>query len=403
MLVAAGGHENVNDAVVAAARELVGQTAKVRLVLWDEDGARVAASSGGGAWELPQDAADQLRRAALASAPVEVLTLQSSVLARARAGRGRRRAPRPPGRARGRAGGPCVRLPAADVEGPLRLARGARFAGVAGARRRIACREPPPPEERGPLPFARRPLERPDHGARQRPASSRIRARRSSVCSGTRSTRSRARASTGSSRQADRARLTQVVAGADEHGRRDAYLRVLAAPSGRTLAPVRGAAHATAGGRAHPRDRPEQPRRQRAEGVRGAARPSGLPRPGHQSGQPRSLRRPRAARSPFDRADGVADLRDVRRPGRLQDRQRQSRASRGRRDSQGGRRAARGRRSPGRHRRAVRRRRVRHPARRRRGLGRGGNGRRTAADKRSRSRPRSTGSRSIRGPASASA
>jgi diguanylate cyclase (GGDEF)-like protein/PAS domain S-box-containing protein len=80
VLVAAGGRENVNEAVVAAARELVGQEAKVRLVLWEEDGGRVAASSGGGAWELPQDAADQLRQAVLVSEPVQVVPLQASVL-----------------------------------------------------------------------------------------------------------------------------------------------------------------------------------------------------------------------------------------------------------------------------------------------------------------------------------
>ena len=51
-LVAAGGQRQVNDAVVAAARELVGAEAKVRLVLWDDEGGRVAASSGGGACEL---------------------------------------------------------------------------------------------------------------------------------------------------------------------------------------------------------------------------------------------------------------------------------------------------------------------------------------------------------------
>ena len=80
VLVAAGGRENVNDAVVAAARELVGPAAKVRLVLWDDDGARVAASSGGGAWELPQETADHLRQA-LASDPVQVAALQAPVLA----------------------------------------------------------------------------------------------------------------------------------------------------------------------------------------------------------------------------------------------------------------------------------------------------------------------------------
>ena len=79
-LVAAGGRENVNDAVVAAARELVGDEAKVRLVLWDEEGGRVAASSGGGAWELPAETADQLRHAMLDSGPVQRVTLEAPVL-----------------------------------------------------------------------------------------------------------------------------------------------------------------------------------------------------------------------------------------------------------------------------------------------------------------------------------
>ena len=48
--------------------------------------------------------------------------------------------------------------------------------------------------------------------------------------------------------------------------------------------------------RARPRHRAQRPRRQRAQGVRGAARPPGLPRPGHRPGQPRAVRRARAPR-----------------------------------------------------------------------------------------------------------
>ena len=44
------------------------------------------------------------------------------------------------------------------------------------------------------------------------------------------------------------------------------------------------------------RHRPQLPRRQRAQGVRGAARPPGVPRPGHRPGQPRAVRRARAPR-----------------------------------------------------------------------------------------------------------
>ena len=77
--------------------------------------------------------------------------------------------------------------------------------------------------------------------------------------------------------------------------RRDPRDRVLAQASGRHLAPVRGAAHRSAPGRARSRHRPEQPRRERAQGLRGPARAPGLPRPGHEPRQPGPLRRPRAA------------------------------------------------------------------------------------------------------------
>ncbi len=84
--------------------------------------------------------------------------------------------------------------------------------------------------------------------------------------------------------------------------------------------------------------RPQQPRRQRAEGVRGPARPPGIPRSGHRPREPRALRRPRRARATRDRARRPADRRHVHRPRRLQDGQRQPRP-RGRRHRAAGGRA----------------------------------------------------------------
>ena len=81
VLVGAGGRENVNDAVVAATRELVGQSPKVRLILWTEDAAVVAASSGGGSWELSPNCAESLRETTVSRRPVEAVTLPAATLA----------------------------------------------------------------------------------------------------------------------------------------------------------------------------------------------------------------------------------------------------------------------------------------------------------------------------------
>ena len=73
-----------------------------------------------------------------------------------------------------------------------------------------------------------------------------------------------------------------------------------------SVAPVRGPAHEPARRRARPRHRAQLPRRLRAQGLRGAARPPGVPRPGHRPRQPRAVRR---ARAPRRRAQPAASTR----------------------------------------------------------------------------------------------
>ena len=128
-----------------------------------------------------------------------------------------------------------------------RLARVARLAGVARRRGCVAGRGPAPAAERGALPVAGRPLERPDHRARRATAPSPTRARRSSACSATRSTRSRASAF---DRLLDRSgplapRADHRTGAATRPTARVAHVRLLAAAPRRPLAPVRGAAHRT--------------------------------------------------------------------------------------------------------------------------------------------------------------
>jgi diguanylate cyclase (GGDEF)-like protein/PAS domain S-box-containing protein len=60
-LVEAVGRASVNEAAVASAVRILGPDAKVRLVLWDEQRARVAASNGAGTWDLSTDAGEWLR------------------------------------------------------------------------------------------------------------------------------------------------------------------------------------------------------------------------------------------------------------------------------------------------------------------------------------------------------
>ena len=62
-------------------------------------------------------------------------------------------------------------------------------------------------------------------------------------------------------------------------------------------APVRDPPHEPARRRERARHRAQQPRRQRAQGLRAAARAPGVPRPGHRPRQPRALRRARAPRA----------------------------------------------------------------------------------------------------------
>ena len=128
-------------------------------------------------------------------------------------------------------------------------------------------------------------------------------------------------------RPSDRTRLLQVVEGADP-ARHRRHVRVHACAPRRRVAPVRGPAHQPARRRARPGHRPQLPRHQRAQGVRGAARPPGLPRSRDRPRQPRALRRPRRStrsRAPVREGRG---RRDVHRPRRLQDDQRQPRPRR---------------------------------------------------------------------------
>jgi diguanylate cyclase (GGDEF)-like protein/PAS domain S-box-containing protein len=60
-LVGAVGRASVNEAAVASAVRILGSEAKVRLVLWEEDRARVVASSATGTWKLSVEAGDWIR------------------------------------------------------------------------------------------------------------------------------------------------------------------------------------------------------------------------------------------------------------------------------------------------------------------------------------------------------
>ena len=231
-----------------------------------------------------------------------------------------RRAPRPAAGRHGRCALLAALDPRRDARGARRrcagsdgtrvagLARGAGDAGLARGRGCGARRGSPSSRGRGAVPVARRPLERPDHRARRRRhgdlpepvdrAPARLLDRRDR----------------GHALRSAPARLGSPEAGADpDRAARldagDARDRMLAPASRRDLAAVRGAADEPAPGRARARHRAQQPRRQRAEGLRGPARAPGVPRSGHEPRQPRALRRPRAARPDEDGA-----RRPVRRP-----------------------------------------------------------------------------------------
>src|SRR3954471_8973283 len=234
-----------------------------------------------------------------------------------------RRRPRPARRQR-RAG----RL-ARAAQRPARRPARPGHADLPGPRERGADRGGPPPRERGALRLARPARQRPHHRPgrrRHHRLSEPLDRARPRLCA----------------RRRDRDALRPPAGARGEQppaapaGRRlglrrerDRGARVLAAPHRRVAAPVRGPAHQPARGRRRPRDRAQQPRRQRAQGLRGAARPPGLPRPGHQPRQPGAVRRARAPRRRAQPPRAARHRRHLPRPRRLQDDQRQPRPRRG--------------------------------------------------------------------------
>src|SRR3954447_16625106 len=284
-----------------------------------------------------------------------------------------RRRPRPARRQR-RAG----RL-ARAAQRPARRPARPGHADLPGPRERGADRGGPPPRERGALRLARPARQRPHHRPgrrRHHRLSEPLDRARPRLCARRRD-RDAVRPPAGPRGEQPAAAPAGRRLGLRRE--RDRGARVLAAPHRRVAAPVRGPAHQPARGRRRPRDRAQQPRRQRAQGLRGAARPPGLPRPGHEPRQPRPVRRARAPRRRAQPPRAARHRRHLPRPRRLQDDQRQPRPRRGRRGP------ARGGRAPGhehprhRHRGALRRRRVRHPARGRRQRAGGGRHRRARA------------------------
>ena len=61
-LVEAVGRATVNDAIATSAADIVGNAAKVRLVLWTDDSAEVAASNGAGSWDVSRQAVNWIER-----------------------------------------------------------------------------------------------------------------------------------------------------------------------------------------------------------------------------------------------------------------------------------------------------------------------------------------------------
>ena len=61
-LVEAVGRATVNDAIATSAADIVGSAAKVRLVLWTDESAEVAASNGAGSWGVSRQAVDWIKR-----------------------------------------------------------------------------------------------------------------------------------------------------------------------------------------------------------------------------------------------------------------------------------------------------------------------------------------------------
>ena len=117
--------------------------------------------------------------------------------------------------------------------------------------------------------------------------------------------------------------------------------RAAPAPPHRGLAGRRGGRQQPAGRPERARHRGDRPRRRRAQAVRDAADPRGLPRRAHRAGQPGPVHRPGGARAGPARAGRHDAGGPAPRPGRLQDGERRPRARRGRLDAAGRRRAAR--------------------------------------------------------------
>ncbi len=79
-LVESVGRASVNDEVAASAAQIVGALSKVRLVLWTEEGAQVAASNGAGSWDLSPDASEWIQAQAQPGALVAVVHPTEQVL-----------------------------------------------------------------------------------------------------------------------------------------------------------------------------------------------------------------------------------------------------------------------------------------------------------------------------------
>ena len=107
----------------------------------------------------------------------------------------------------------------------------------------LAGRRSPPAEERGALPVARRPRERPDHRARRATASSPTRARRSSACSATRLDDIEGTRFDRLLADADRSRLERIMTTAGAAGDAERTRSMLASAPRRPLAAIRGSAH----------------------------------------------------------------------------------------------------------------------------------------------------------------
>ncbi len=271
-------------------------------------------------------------------------------------------------RAEARRSGSCVTAPRAARPRRRGRAAGAGHAGRARARQRRADRGGPPPAQRGAVRLAHPALQRPHHGARARPARSRTRARRSSGCSATRPTEVAGRRFEELVEAGDRERLARLVASGVPRTTRTTSRRSSASlvhQDGSTrqfeilMTNLLEDEH-VGGIVLNSRDVSER------KVVRGAARPSGVPRRRHRAGEPRAVRRARPPRDRPRRRERPRPRGDLPRPRRLQDDQRQPRPRRRRRGADRGRAPARREHPRRRHRRALRRRRVRGAARGRR-------------------------------------